>query len=116
MGVGFVLYTEQTYRIVVKTVDFIGILRIDSFNGNIDIRLTGEQPNVANVDIGDRWQVLSIGGYFQRIRASCLHLGEVDAPPAISIGLSSVLLFIPADGHLLVSISLSPDRDGFVAL
>ena len=47
MSICLVLDTEQTDLIVVKMVDFIDILRIDTLYGYVDIRLARTEPHVA---------------------------------------------------------------------
>ena len=46
MRVGLVLHTEHSDLVALKMVDFIGILRIDTLDGHVDVRLSREQPHV----------------------------------------------------------------------
>ena len=49
----FVLYTEQTDLVVIELIDFVDILRINTFDGYIDVRLSRQQPHVTNQNIVD---------------------------------------------------------------
>ena len=63
MGVRLVLDTEQANLIVVKMVDFIDILRIDTLYGNIYVRLSGTQPHVAHQHVGDSYHLFALAAH-----------------------------------------------------
>ena len=100
LRIGLVLHTEQTYLIIVKMVDFIGISRIDTLDGDIDVGLSGTKPYIA----------------YQHIGTTCLHLRQVNAPAALCVSHRSILPLLPTDHDLFARISLAPHGDDFATL
>ena len=87
-------------------VDFISILRIDTLNSDIDIRLPRQQPDIAHHHIGKHHVV-----HRHRIGAASLHLGQVYAPAAIRISYGSILVLVPANDYFLLRVGFSPYGD-----
>ena len=118
MGARVVLYTEQADLGILVSINLLGILRIDAFDGHIDVRLSGQQPNVTNKNIvyHQLFTFCFLAFHFHRERSSSLHLRKVHPPTALLISHSRILLLIEGDGHRLTSVSLSPNGDGFTAL
>ena len=52
MGVRRIRYAQQADAGVVETVYLVGILRIDTLDGDVHIRLSGAEPHVAHQDVG----------------------------------------------------------------
>ena len=111
LRIGLVLHTEQTYLIIVKMVDFIGISRVDTLDGDIDVGLSGTKPYIAYQHIG---QHPIIDGH--RIGTTCLHLRQVNAPAALWVSHRSILPLLPTDHDLFARISLAPHGDDFATL
>ena len=113
-----VLYTEQADLGILVSINLLGILRIDTFDGHIDVRLSGQEPHITDKNIVYH-QLFTFhfpAFHFHRERSSCLHLRKVHPPTALLISHSRILLLIEGDGHRLTSVSLSPNGDGFTTL
>ena len=103
MGIGLVLHTEQAHLRNIKSIDFIDILRIDTLDGDIDIRLTREQPYIAHHDIGED----DITDH-QGIGSACLHRGQIGTKMALGISHGNGLKLVETDGDALTGIGCSP--------
>ena len=54
MGAGFVLHTEQADFIILVVINLLSVLRINTLDGDIDVRLTREQPYISHQNIINR--------------------------------------------------------------
>ena len=111
MSIGLVLYTEETDRIVFVGINLLGVLWVDTLDGYVDIRLSGEQPYITDQNIGEHLIANSEG-----IGTTSLHLWQVDAPVAIGVSIRHILLLIKSDGYQLSWCGLTPNRDYFSPL
>ena len=111
MGVCGIGNTEQTHLVVVKMVDFIGILRVNALNGNVHIRLTRTEPNIAHQYIRQHHVA-----HHHCERSTSFHLGQINTPTSVSISHSGILTLLPANDNLFTRVSLSPDRNRFSTL
>ena len=64
MGIRFVLHSEQTHLVVIKSINLICILRIDTLNGHVNVRLARAEPDITYQDIGDFPHLLPLTTYF----------------------------------------------------
>ena len=108
---GLVLDTEQTDIIVLIGIDLLCILRIDALDGDVDVRLSGEQPHVADHDVGEH--MVADG---ERIGTTGLHLRQIDAPAAVEACGGGILFVVEADGYQFSTVGLAPDGDQFASL